>query len=277
MADAQNQGTRRITQSSLTRGLVIQGNLDDTELPETIQFIQSLRKTGQLALERGGTRQSAGISFIEGRVVHAYCPPLTGEACFHHLLTWNTGRYIFLPNAPANERSIDRDTNALLLDGLRRLDELARCLERLPPRGTILYRRRDPRLLERVQLTFAQLRLWRRLDGQATVGEILDHEPESAQILVELVTAGLSAPDPDHRFTARIVLGPTVRGAGQIDPQSADLSARMLVACDGHRPLADAIEVLGCSPEEGIAAAEYLLALRLVQVRHGNEEARLLA
>lgn len=277
MADAPNQGTRRVTQSSLTRGLVIQGNLDDTALPETIQFIQSLRKTGQLALERGETRQSAGISFVEGRVVHAYCPPLTGEICFHHLLTWRSGRYIFLPNAPANERTITCDTNALLLDGLRRLDELARCLERLPPRGTILYRRRDQRLLERTQLSFAHLRLWRRLDGQATVGAILDGEPDAAQLLVDLVAAGLAAPDPDHRFTARIVLGPTVRGAAQLDPQSRDLAARLLVACDGHRPLADAIDVLGCPPEDGIAAAEYLLALRLLQVRHGADAARLLA
>lgn len=277
MADPQSQGTRRVTQSSLTRGLVIQGNLDDTALPETIQFIQSLRKTGQLALERSGTRQSAGISFVEGRVVHAYCPPLSGESCFLHLLTWRSGKYVFLPNAPAHERSIDCDTNALLLDGLRRLDELARCLEHLPPRGTILYRRRDPRLLERVKLSFAHLRMWRRLDGHLTVGEILDSEPESAHLLVELVTSGLSAPDPDHRFTSHIVLGPTVRGAGQLDPHAGDLSARLLVACDGHRTLSDAIEVLGCPPEEGIAAAEYLLALRLVFVRSGAEAAALLA
>jgi len=263
MADATNQGTRRVTQSSLTRGLVIQGNLDDTALPETIQFIQSLRKTGQLALERGETRQSAGISFDEGRVVHAYCPPLSGVICFHHLLTWRSGRYIFLPNAPANERTITCDTNALLLDGLRRLNDL--------------YRRLDPRLLERTQPSFAHLRLWRRLDGQATVGAILDGEPDAAQLLVDLVSAGLAAPDPDHRFTARIVLGPTVRGAGQLDPQSRDLAARLLVACDGHRPLADAIDVLGCPPEDGIAAAEYLLAMRLLQVRHGADAARLLA
>lgn len=277
MAEPQNPGTRRITQSSLTKGLVIQGNLDDTPLPETVQFVQSLRKTGQLALERGEPRESAGISFVDGRVVHAYCPPLTGEACFHHLLAWRSGRYIFFPNAPAHERSIDRDTNALLLDGLRKLDELARCMERLPPRGTVLFRRRDPRLLERVQLSFAHLRQWRRLDGRATVGEIVDADPDSAQLLVELVTAGLSSPSPDYRFLSQIVLGQTLRGAGQLDSHADDLASRLLLACDGNRSLAQAIDVLGCAPEDGIAAAEYLLAVRLVTVRHGAQEALYLA
>lgn len=277
MAEAQHQGTRRITQSSLTRGLVIQGNLEDTPLPETIQFIQSLRKTGQLALERGGSRQSAGLSFVDGRLVHAFCPPMMqGEECFHHLLAWRTGRYVFLPNAPAHARTIARDTGALLLDGLRRLDELERCLARLPPPGTILHRRRDPALLQRVQLSYAHLRLWRLLDGQRTVGELLDAEPDGAHLLVELVTAGLASTAPDHGFLARIVLGATVRGTAGLDPHADDLAARLLVACDGHRTLAEAAAILGCQPEEAVCAAEYLLALRLAAVRHGAEAARLL-
>ena len=277
MAESPNHGTRRVTQSSLTKGLVIQGNLDDTSLPETVQFLQSLRKTGQLAIERNDPRQSAGISFVDGHIVHAFCPPLTGEACFHHLLTWRSGRYIFLNNAPARERTIDADTNALLLDGMRRLDELQRCQERLPPRGTVLYRKRDRELLHRVQIGFAHLRLWRRLDGRATIGELLDSEPEAGHLLLELVTAGLVTPVPDHHFLAEIALAQTVRGAGQIDPDSQDLAAHLLIACDGHRNLAEARAVLGCTPEEVIAAAEYLLALRLLQVVRGAEAASMLA
>lgn len=277
MGETQNPSTRRVTQSSVIKGLVIQGNLDDTSLPETVQFLQSLRKTGQLALERNEPRQSAGISFVEGRIVHAFCPPLTGERCFHHLLTWRSGRYIFLPNAPARERSINSDTNGLLLDGMRRLDELQRCQERLPPRGTVLYRKRDRELLYRVQISFAHLRLWRRLDGRATIGELLDAEPDAGHLLVELMTAGLVTPVPDHHFLAEISLAQTVRGAAAIDPGSQDLAAQMLIACDGHRSLAEARVVLACTPEEAIAAAEYLLALRLLQVVRGAEAAALLA
>lgn len=276
MAEAQNPGTRRVTQSSLTRGLVIQGNLEDTPLPETIQFIQSLRKTGQLALERGSDRQSAGIGFLDGRVVHAFCPPLAGEACFHSLLTWRSGRYVFLPGSPPAESSIARDTNALLLDGLRLLDELERCLARLPPRGTILFRRRDRRIVDRAHLSFAHLRQLRRMDGIRTVGDMVDEEPDAAQLLVELVSAGLASPEPDHRFAEAIVLVQTLRGASRLDPQAQDLASRLLVACDGRRSLATAIRLLGCAPEEGLAAADYLLSCRLLSVRQGADEARLL-
>ncbi len=276
MAEAPQSGTRRVTQSSITKGLVIQGNLDDTSLPETVQFLQSLRKTGQLALERNDPRQSAGISFVEGRIVHAFCPPLVGDRCFHHLLTWRSGRYVFLPNAPARERSVTADTNALLLDGLRRLDELQRCQERLPPRGTVLYRRRDPELLYRVQISIAHLRLWRQLDGRATIGDLLDADAEAGHLLVELVTAGLATPVPDHQFLSQLTLAQTVRGAAQIDAESQDIASRLLIACDGHRSLAEARAVIGCTPEEAIAAAEYLLALRLLHLVKGSEAAVLL-
>jgi hypothetical protein len=276
MTESPNPGTRRITQSSVSKGLVIQGNLNDTSLPETVQFLQSLRKTGQLALERKEPQQSAGISFVDGRIVHAFCPPLVGERGFYHLLTWRTGRYIFLPNAPARERSIAADTNALLLDGLRRLDELRRCQERLPPRGTVLYRRRDIALLHCVQITIAHLRLWRQLDGRVTIGELLDADAEAGPLLVLLVEAGLATPVPDHHFLAELTLAQTVAGAAQIDVESHDLASRLLIACDGHRSLAEARAVINCSPEEAIAAAEYLLALRLLHLVEGSEAAALL-
>jgi hypothetical protein len=276
MAEPPHTGTRRITQSSHSKGLVIQGNLDDTSLPETVQFLQSLRKTGQLALERQDPQQSAGISFIEGRIVHAFCPPLVGDRCFHHLLTWRSGRYIFLPNAPSRERTVTADTNALLLDGLRRLDELHRCQERLPPRGTVLYRRRDRVVLYHVQLSIAHLRLWRQLDGRATIGELLDADAEAGHLLVELVTAGLATPIPDHHFLAELTLAQTLRGAAHLDSESPDLASRLLLACDGHRSLAEARAVIGCTAEEAIAAAEYLLSLRLLHLVKGSEAAVLL-
>lgn len=276
MNDDRSARAKRATQSTIGKGFVIQGNLEDTPLPETVQFLQSLRKTGQLALERSEPRQSAGISFVDGRIVHAFCPPLVGEECFYHLLTWRSGRYVFLPNAVAYERTITTETNTLLLDGLRRLDELLRCEQRLPPRQTVLYRRRDAELLRDVRFSFHEWRAWRRLDGKTTVGELLDREPDLAPMLVELISQGLAAPDPDHRFLADIVLATTVRGAAALDTASRDIAARLLVACDGRRTLADAIAVVGCTAEEGIAAAEYLLALHLVQVVRGGTAAMLL-
>jgi hypothetical protein len=269
---------RRRTASTVTRGLLIQGELHDTPLPETVQFIQSLRKTGQLALERAEPQQSACLAFVDGQVVHAFCPPLAGEACFFHLLSWREGRYLFLPGPPTPERTIDADTGGLLLEGLRRLDELTRLAAHLPPMGTVLHRRRDPLALRQPGLSFAHLRLWRRLDGRMTVGRILDHDgdPETARLLSELIAAGLASPVPDHRFLQAIVLAQTPRGATTADPRSTDAAQRLLVACDGRRNLADCTLLLRLAPEDLIAAAEYLLALRLVQATRGAEEAQLL-
>jgi hypothetical protein len=266
--------TRRATGSTVTRGLVIQGDLTDTPLPETVQFIQSLRKTGQLALERGEPPQAAAIAFVDGRAVHAHCPPLEGEACFYHLLSWRNGRYLFVPGHPSPERTIDADTGGLLLEGLRRLDEMGRIAQRLPPMGTILHRRRDPAALVHPGLTFAHLRLWRRLDGRTTVGSLLDADgdPQTAHRLAELVGAGLASPVPDHRFLQAIVLA----GTGRMAAAGSDPAQRLLSACDGRRSLGELVATLRSPPEEAIAAAEYLLAIGAVRVVRGSAESAFL-
>jgi hypothetical protein len=273
----QNQGTRRHTQSSVLRGLVIQGNLEETPLPETVQFLLNLKKTGILALERAGSRQAASIGFIDGQVVHASAPPLSGEACLLSLLTWREGRYVFMPNQQPRERSINRDTGALLLDGLRLLDELSHSSELLPPRGTVLYRRRSPESLRQASLSFHHYRLWRRLDGRSTIGELVDADPTVAALLADLIRTDLATPSPDYRFMERIVLAQTAAGAGQADHDASELAGRLLVLANGRRTLADLRADLGCHAEDALTAAEYLIALRLVVVKAGGEDAELLA
>jgi hypothetical protein len=269
--------SRRTTASAIARGLVLQGDLADTPLPETVQFIQTLRKTGQLALERGNPPQAAGISFIDGNLVHAHCPPLEGEDCFFYLLSWRTGRYLFVPGNPTPERSIKGDNNSLLLEGLRRLDELSRLTQALPPAGTILHRRREAAALQQQRFSFLILQLWRRLDGRVTVGQLLnaDGDPQTARHLAELVRAGLASPVPDYHFLEAIILAPVGRPAPASLP-SVDLGQRLLAVCDGRLSLADLVSKLRCPPEDLIAAAEYLLALRLARVVRGSAEAALL-
>lgn len=276
MAD-QNHGTRRHTQSSAVRGLVIQGNLEETPLAETVQFLLNLRKTGILALERAGSRQAASIGFIEGQVVHASAPPANGESCLLSLLTWREGRYVFMPNQQPRERTISRDTGALLLDGLRLLDELSHSSGLLPPRGTVLYRRRSQESLRHASLSFHHYRLWRRLDGRSTIGELVDADPTMASVLADLIRADLATPSPDYRFMDRIVLAQTPSGAGQVDHDASELAGRMLVLVNGRRTLADLRAELGCHAEDALTAVEYLISLRLVMIKAGGEDAELLA
>lgn len=258
------------------RGLVIRGDLADTSLVETIQLVLSLNRTGQLAMERSNPNRSAAIYVDGGQVVHASCPPLAGEGCFYHLLTWRSGRYVFIADARPPVRSIEMSANALLLEGMRRIDDLARMESRLPPRETALLRARDPDVLAGARLTTAQWRLWRQLDGRRTVGEILDADPGAAGCLGELIAMGLSTTVADYRFLQRVFLVQTVTGAGQLDPEATDLAARMLIACDGSRSIHDCCNVLGCAPEDGISAATYLLSTRLAQVARGEDAAGLL-
>jgi hypothetical protein len=112
---------------------IMQGDLAEYALPDLLQFIHATRKEGQLLLEAAPSR-APGVSFARGEVVHASCPPRVGVAAFHALLGWEQGSFAFPKDAAPFERTILDGLQNLLLDGLRRLDELRVVQGRLPPR-----------------------------------------------------------------------------------------------------------------------------------------------
>lgn len=242
---------------------IMQGDLGEYALPDLLQFIHSTRKQGQLLLERAAATP-AGVYFSGGEVVHAYCPPRVGVPAFHHLLTWESGRFAFLKNAAPAQRTIHDDLQNLLLDGLRRLDEYRAIVGRLPPRATVLHLSGAGEPTADVRLTRAEWGVLSQVNGRRTLEELLGaggSEDETARIVYGLLVSGLVTTARDDTWMGAIV--PERVPVGEAPPTRVApptiLANLVLKRVDGRRSLAVILAELDCGER---ALAEELTLLR---------------
>jgi CheY-like chemotaxis protein len=99
------------------------GNLADLSAIDVIQMLCIGRKTVSLRLSEG---QRSGVILIEnGEIVHAIWEQYIGEDAFFQMMTVVNGLFHTSPLPPDIERTIRGDWQYLLMEGIRRLDELA--------------------------------------------------------------------------------------------------------------------------------------------------------
>jgi len=99
----------------------VTGSLTEMSLPDMIQILWHGRKTCALRISDGGS--SGEIDFGEGQVVDARWDALRGEAAFYKMLTLREGEFRLDPTFKPTNRTIEASPEALLLEGMRRLDE----------------------------------------------------------------------------------------------------------------------------------------------------------
>jgi CheY-like chemotaxis protein len=228
----------------------IEGALAQLALPDLLQTLAANRRTGRVALRRGGERGEVDI--VEGRPVDARTGAAQGEKALFRLLEWNDGTFSFQPGPPSGQARITRGTDELLLEGAQQLDESARLQNSLPgahvrwaPTEGAAHRAVPP----------AARALLARLEVPRSVGELLDlsEDPDLTvlQALAMLHGEGLvqtldldapPAPEPllspaeVHAVRARLQRG---RGPGR------EWVAKVLLAA---RDAAAAREALGALP-----------------------------
>jgi response regulator RpfG family c-di-GMP phosphodiesterase len=105
--------------SRTTQG--VSGSLREMGLPDMVQILFHGRKTGNLRIRaRDGTGE---IHFAEGSVVDATWRDLRGEDAFFAMLKVTDGEFALDPSFRAGTRVIHQSSEALLLEGMRRMDE----------------------------------------------------------------------------------------------------------------------------------------------------------
>jgi DNA-binding response OmpR family regulator len=112
------------------------GSLQDMGLVDLLQTIEVSRKSGVLKLSSGQRRGS--IYFREGRVLDAEIGKLQGEPAIYRFLLWSEGSFELEFGEVEREDKLDISTQALLMEGVRRLDEWGRLQEQLPALDTVL-------------------------------------------------------------------------------------------------------------------------------------------
>ena len=106
---------------------VVRGNLRSLSLPSIIQVNCSERNRALLRIRHQG--QEGTIFFAEGDVVHAVLDSQVGEEVVYELLAWEEGEFELEMDVQVSERTIGTGWSALLMEGMRRLDEKAAGLE----------------------------------------------------------------------------------------------------------------------------------------------------
>jgi response regulator RpfG family c-di-GMP phosphodiesterase len=110
---------KRAATASAARG--VSGSLAEMALPDLVQILWHGRKSGALRIRRGA--DSGEVHFVDGMVVNSMWGKLRGEEAFYAMLRISDGEFALDPNFRAPEVVISASPEALLLEGMRRLDE----------------------------------------------------------------------------------------------------------------------------------------------------------
>lgn len=97
------------------------GSLTEMGLPEIVQVLWHGRKTGSLKIR--ADNEQGEIHFVDGSVYNALWGKLRGEEAVYAMLTLQQGDFNLDPTFKAPQQLVHASPEALLLEGLRRLDE----------------------------------------------------------------------------------------------------------------------------------------------------------
>jgi hypothetical protein len=103
-------------------GTVISGLIQGQLLSDVLQMVSSNSMTGVFTVEC--RRAKTVLHFDEGKIVHATGQGLEGEQAFFSIFGFDGGRYYFEETSePFAQRTINSNTQFLILEALRQIDE----------------------------------------------------------------------------------------------------------------------------------------------------------
>jgi hypothetical protein len=149
------------------------GDLSEVALPDLVQTLEMGRRTGTLRVtDRAG--RTATVWLREGRPVDCELGSALGEAAFHRLLRWTEGEFAVEFEPVTRPARITASTQALVMEGLRRVDAWRSAVAQLPDLAAVTeidFRLLSERLAEIPDDMNALLRL---VDGRRTLVQVIE-------------------------------------------------------------------------------------------------------
>ncbi len=103
---------------------VVRGNLSQMNVIDLMQSLEMGRKSCQLKLNYEGDK--CEVFFVEGQVKHATYGSLSGDEAVFKVLRWTGGNFELNFEGKTNQETTKLNTQGLLMEGLRLLDESQR-------------------------------------------------------------------------------------------------------------------------------------------------------
>jgi CheY-like chemotaxis protein len=223
------------------------GDLSDVGVVDLVQTIELNRKSGIIHIVNRDTRRGS-IFFRDGKVIDAEVGRLSGANAIYRLFSWAEGQFAVEFKQIRRHDVIDTPMAPLLMEGMRRLDESAHLLEKLPTSSSVL--EVDCRALaeELAELPDEVNSVLRLCDGTRTLQEVVedsDHpDLEALTFISKLFTSQIifarEAPDrggesePSDRLAHWLSEGGAEDGAAAEDMSaSSEFAATQVLAPDG--------------------------------------------
>jgi len=103
---------------------VVRGNLSQMNVIDLMQSLEMGRKSCQLKLNHEGDK--CEVFFVEGQVKHATYGALSGDEAVFKVLRWTGGNFELNFEGKTDQETTKLNTQGLLMEGLRLLDESQR-------------------------------------------------------------------------------------------------------------------------------------------------------
>ncbi len=172
------------------------GGLDEMGIVDLIQTLEMSRKSGLIHCTQGPRRGT--IYFRNGKIIDADCGSLNGESAVYRLMTWKDGTFEVEFRQIRRNAVITLAPQALLMEGMRRLDEWTQSAGLLPPLDTQCAVN-TTLLAEKLSQLPDQLNsVLRYFNGKRSLAEVIElsaaPDLETLQTLAQLYKSGLIAP-----------------------------------------------------------------------------------
>lgn len=197
------------------------GTFDEFTFAEVLQLLNLGHKSGTLTMRQGG--QQAVVHVRDGQVIEATHEGGAGAQVIYRLLGWRDGEFEFTRNLRPVTRAIQESTEALIMEGMRRLDEWQQ-IEREFSDLNVVLRLRSGQAAERYDGLADDARcILRLVDARRNVAQIIREsgiEPVQAILVItELISQDLvekwgSAPVSTRDQVAHVEPKPPTAGLG---------------------------------------------------------------
>lgn len=178
------------------------GTLQDLSLANLVQLQCNEQQHAQVTLTRG--KRKGTLTFANGDLIAARVDDQTGEDAVYELLTWEDGNFNVSNENVPTERNVTTPWSALLLEGLRRADEVR------VERDTALEKRlrelvgkqnlRDALVTNRSGMLCADAKAQNSLQDAALVAFVAERGETLGAILELGAFAGLTATTPNEKI-----------------------------------------------------------------------------
>jgi len=161
------------------------GTVRDLGLVDILQSLETWKKSALVRCENDG--QLARLWVYEGEVIDAELGPLGGEAAFWRVMTWESGTWrAELADTELRQARIHGGTQAALVEAMRRMEELGRVAQTLPPEARLSID--VEKLAERLATLPDEVNgVLRHFDGSRSLRAAIDLSPLDDLATVEVV------------------------------------------------------------------------------------------